>query len=450
MLTQEAYKAFFESPAFQSKWQSYKAAFGNDLDDLFGEDYGKKISFAKGLQLLLENKLSSAYYTELRHFAGDCETRTDRRIYDRLVKLCYNEKEMATVRVGDWVKRSLGEDFLYYRVEERSRNCAAVKEIFNRGLVYLREQKRESPHFNIEFTDLKTYQRLTPAELTHIHAYFAEHPEEDALTRKNTDRMLAYRDATLKGGMQEAAWEHCQFQFYRHTTDKAAFALNLKDFGTHIQAVYGFTTIPDEDFFREHGDYDEDIKIRHAVIIRNDEDEAEAARAIQAVYEQYRHTAKDDILALKKERQKAFLSRIHARLKPLGFAKKASKWTRKLDGGFALEFEAQKSAYSDQYYFNISVYHTSVSYPRCYDTRIRLDGEDIHNWQRMSEQEFQDFMDIAINQFLLPIMQTSLPALGKKEEIWSGCTCDRQKCAVCWVEKNLWEAKEKDVNSELK
>lgn len=444
MLDPSAYKAFFQTPAFQAKWQAYKDAFGDDLDELFGDDYGKKISFAKGLQLLLDNKLSNAYYSELRHFAGDCETRTDRRIYERLVKLCYNEKEMATVRVGDWIKRSLGEDFLYYRVEERSRNGAVVKEIFTRGLIYLREQRRESPHFSLELTDLKTFQLPSPDELARIHAYFAEHPEEDELTRRNTERMLAYQDAALKGGMQEAAWEHCQFQFYRRTTDKAAFALNLKDFGTHIRAVYGFTTIPDEDFFREHGGDDEDIKLRHAVIIRDEGDEAEAARAIQAVYEQYRHTAKDDILALKKERQKEFLSRIHARLKPLGFAKKASKWTKKLPDDFVLEFEAQKSTYSDLYYFNISLYPVGQPFPACYSMRLTTDGEQTHNWQLLTDGQFNEIMKRAVETYIRPILQTPLSELGKESRIWAGCLCQRDKCEACWVEKNLWKASQEN------
>lgn len=441
MLTQEAYKQFFESSEFQSKWQAYEAAFGDDLDGLFGEDYGKKISFAKGLHLLLENKLGGAYYTELRHFAGDCETETDRRIYERLVNLCYNEKEMATVRAGDWVKRAVVKDFYYYRVEKRSQDCAVVKEIFTRGLVYLQEQQQRNHDFTLELTDLKCYQLPSRAELKTIHAYFAEHPEEDGLTRRNTERMLAYRDAALKSGMQEAAWEHSQFRFYRRTADKTAFALNLKDFGTHIRVVYGFTTIPDEDFFRDHGGDDDDIKLRHAAIIRDDEDEAKAARAIQAVFEQYRHTAKDDILALKKERQKEFLSRIHAYLKSLGFAKKASKWTRKLPDGFVLEFEAQKSAYSDVYYFNISLYPVGQPYPACFSTRLTTDGEQTHNWQILTDEQFREIMARAIETYLRPILQTPLSELGKDSCVWAGCLCQRDRCEACWVEKNLWEAK---------
>ncbi|MBO5510493.1 MAG: DUF4304 domain-containing protein [Clostridia bacterium] len=442
MLTQEAYKQFFESRDFQKKWQAYKDAFGKDLDGLFGENYNAKVRLTEGLQLLLDGKLHDAYHGHIRHFAGSCETKTDRRIYERLVNLCYNEKEMATVRAGDWVKRSLGDDFLYARVEKRIAEGAVVKEIFTRGLVYMRDQVRDQPYFRLEITDLKCYQLPSPDELARIHAYFAEHPEEDGLTRRNTERMLAYRDAALKSGMQEAAWEHSQFHFYRRTADKTAFALNLKDFGTHIRVVYGFTTIPDEDFFRDHGGDDDDIKLRHAAIIRDDEDEAEAARAIQAVYEQYRHTEKDDILALKKERQKEFLSRIHAYLKPLGFAKKAYKWTRKLPDGFVLEFEAQKSAYSDIYYFNISLYPVGQPYPACFSTRLTTDGEQTHNWQILTDEQFREIMAKAIETYLRPILQTPRSELGKDSRIWTGCLCQRDRCEACWVEKNLWEAKE--------
>jgi len=442
MLTQDTYKQFFESRDFQKKWNAYKSAFGKDLDGLFGDNYNAKVRLTEGLQLLLDGKLHDAYHGHIRHFAGSCETKTDRRIYERLVSLCYNEQEMAAVRVGDWVKRSSGDDFLYYRIEERKHNSAVVKEIFTRGLVYMRDQVRDQPYFRLEITDLKCYQLPSPDELAFIYAYFAEHPEEDGLTRRNTERMLAYRDAALKSGMQEAAWEHCQFRFYRRTTDKAAFALNLKDFGTHIRVVYGFTTIPDEDFFRDHGGDDDDIKLRHAAIIRDDEDEAEAARAIQAVFEQYRHTAKDDILALKKERQKEFLSRIHAYLKPLGFAKKGSKWTRKFPDGLVLEFEAQKSAYSDVYYFNISLYPVGQPYPACFSTRLTTDGEQTHNWQILTDEQFREIMARAIETYLRPILQTPLSELGKDSRVWAGCLCQRDRCEACWVEKNLWDAKE--------
>ena len=441
MLTQDTYKQFFESRDFQKNWKAYKSAFGKDLDGLFGDNYNAKVRLAEGLQLLLDGKLHDAYHGHLRHFAGLCETRLDRAVFDRLVALCFNESEMAAVREGDWVKRSLGDDFLYARVEKRIAEGAVIKEIFTRGLVYMRDQVRDQPYFRLEITDLKCYQLPSRAELKTIQAYWDAHPEEEALTRRHTEWMLSYRDAALKNGMQEAAWEHCQFHFYRRTADKAAFAMNLRDYGTHIRVVYGFTTIPDEDFFRDHGEDDDNIKLRHAAIIRGDEDEAEAARSIQAVFEQYRHTSKDDILALKKERQKEFLSRIHAYLKPLGFAKKASKWTKKLPDGFVLEFEAQKSAYSDVYYFNISLYPDCQPYPACFSTRLTTDGEQTHTWQILTDGQFREIMERAIETYIQPILQTPFSELGKESRIWTGCLCPRDRCEACWVEKNLWEAK---------
>ena len=119
MLTQDTYKQFFESRDFQKKWKAYKAAFGKDLDGLFGDNYNAKVRLAEGLQLLLDGKLHDAYHGHLRHFADLCETRLDRAVFDRLVALCFNESEMSAVREGDWVKRSLGDDFLYARVEKR-------------------------------------------------------------------------------------------------------------------------------------------------------------------------------------------------------------------------------------------------------------------------------------------------------------------------------------------
>ena len=145
MLTQDAYKQFFESRDFQKKWKAYKTAFGKNLDGLFGDNYNAKVRLAEGLQLLLDGKLHDAYHGHLRHFAGLCETQLDRAVFDRLVALCFNESEMAAVREGDWVKRSLGDDFLYARVEKRTAEGGVVKEIFTRGLVYKRDQVRDQP-----------------------------------------------------------------------------------------------------------------------------------------------------------------------------------------------------------------------------------------------------------------------------------------------------------------
>ena len=441
MLTAQTYQQFFHTPEFQCKWQAYLDAFGDDLDDLFGDDFKTKVQFAEGLQLLLEGKLHEAYHAHIRHFEEACETEADHRIFNRLVKLCYNEEEMASVQAGDWVKRALGnQDFLYGRVEKRAPDEVVVKNIFGFGFTYRRTDPRH-PYFDMDVTDLKTYQALTAEETAHVEAFFSEHPEEVELARRHTDRMLAYRKAMLNNGMQEATWS--PFRFYRYTTESTAFAVNLRDCGTHIQVVFGVTTVPDKEHFAHWSEDDNDIKLRHIVHILGDNDETEAKQAVEAIFAQYKNTAKDDVLTLKKERQKAFLARIHARLKPLGFSKKASKWTKKLGQDFALEFEAQKSAYSDVYYCNISVYPFPASYPCCYTTRVNARGVysskgQTIDWQLLSEEAFASLMDDA-ERIIRTVLQYAQAPSEYEQTIREQCTCDRHKCEVCRLDEMLWE-----------
>jgi hypothetical protein len=293
----------------------------------------------------------------------------------------------------------------------------------------------------MDVTDLKTYQALTAEETARVQAFFAEYPEEIAMTRRQTERMLAYREALLNSGMRAASW--APFRFYRYTTEKTAFVVNLRDCGPHIQVVYGMTTVIEEEHFAHWSEDNDNIKLRHLVTIHGEEDETEAKHAVKAIFDQYRDTAKDDILAFKKERQKAFLARIHARLKPLGFSKKASKWTRKPGRDFTLEFEAQKSAYSDVYYFNIAVYPTPASYPCCYAKRINaqdvyaVEGQTI-NWQLLSEEAFSSLMD-AVENILLSILSYAQTPLEHEQAIRDLCTCDRHKCEVCRLDEVLWK-----------
>ena len=441
MLTAHIYQQFFHTPEFQNKWQTYLDAFGDDLDDLFGDDFKTKVQFAEGLQLLLDGKLSEAYYAHIRHYEDACETEADRRVFHRLVKLCYNEEEMSSIREGDWVKRALGtDDFLYYRVEKRAPHEVILKNIFGFGLTYCRTDPRQ-PYFDMEVTDLKTYQALTAEETARVQAFLAAHPEEVEMARRQTDRMLAYREALLNSGMREASW--APFRFYRYTTEKTAFAVNLRDCGSHILVVFGITTVIDEEHLTQWSEDNDNIKLRHFVSIHGEEDQDEAKRAVQAIYEQYENITKDDVLALKKARQKAFLARIHARLKPLGFSKKASKWTKHLGHDFTLEFEAQKSAYSDVYYFNISVYPTSASYPYCYAKRVH--AQDVHaaegqiiNWQLLSEDAFSSLMD-AVENTLLSIQSYAQAPLEHEQAIRELCTCDRHKCEICRLDEVLWK-----------
>ena len=421
---------------FRKKWKKYSEAFGKDLDELFLDDYDKKIRLSEGLEHLLNNRLSDAYHT-IRHLKSACVTDVERQIFDRLITLCLNEKEMAKAKVGDWVKQSHGG---YYQIIRRAPDYVVIKRAFDHKFVYAK-QSVNVDGFAIELTDLKTYQFLENEYLLTIKNFFACNPDEETEFLRYTDTMLSLREAILKADFKEAEWEFKQFSFYRCTLEKVAFIVNLKDYGDHIGVTYGFTSIVDQDHLKNYGEDNNDIKLRFCSVIRNEQDESAVASEIKNIYATYLGKSKDEILSLKKERQKQFLQKIAEKLKPLGFKKKGAKWTRPLERGFCLDFEAQKSQWSDEYYFNVSVYNKDVQFPQCYGTRLNTNGKGIYNWQLMTDKELNCLLNEAIQSILSPIINTPLAELGNQKEIWQGCTCPRNKCNACWVQKNLWEAK---------
>ena len=427
----------FFTTDFQEKWNKYLKTFGKDLDELFGADYDKKIRISEGLEHLLNNRLSDAYHV-IRHFESVCVTDVDRRIFDRLIKLCLNEEEMSKAKVGDWVKQSHGG---YYQIIKRTTDYVVIKRAFDHKLIYAK-QSVNIDGFAIELTDLKTYQFVDKEELLAIKNFFANNPDEETEFLRYTDTMLSLREAILKANFQEAEWDFRQFSFYRPTLEKVAFIVNLKDYGDHIGVTYGFTSIVDQEHLRHYSEDNSNIKIRFHSVIKTDEDKIAVASEVKRVYDTYLNRSKDEILSLKKERQKQFLQKIAEKLKPLGFKKKGAKWTRFLDSDFCLEFEAQKPQWSDEYYFNVSVYHKDVQFPQCYGTRLNTNGKGIYNWQLMTDEELDCLLNEAIQSILIPIINTPLAELGTRKEIWQGCTCQRDKCNTCWVQKNLWEANE--------
>ena len=99
----------FFNNEFELKWKKYLEAFGKNLDELFCDDYDKKIRLSEGLEHLLNNRLSDAYHV-IRHLESACVTDADRLIFSGLIKLCLNEEEMSKAKVGDWIKQSHGGD----------------------------------------------------------------------------------------------------------------------------------------------------------------------------------------------------------------------------------------------------------------------------------------------------------------------------------------------------
>ena len=73
-----------------------------------------------------------------------------------------------------------------------------------------------------------------------------------------------------------------------------------------------------------------------------------------------------------------------------------------MDHERALTFEAQKSAFSDQYYFNVTVHGVSSLYATLSYERVVVDGSDIYNWQLMTAEQIDNLIQYAIKNYIEP------------------------------------------------
>ena len=260
-----------------------------------------------------------------------------------------------------------------------------------------------------------------------------------------------YRIKLLAFNMSEPTKRHSSsrhWYFYKPMTDLTAFVVNIQGNEFCIEVTYGYASTAftrmagDHNALVEWGVSDEDITIREKVVICDVADEIIAQSKIAEMYTAYQHTEKDALLHFAKDKRKAFLQQIHAKLKPLGFKKKANTWTRALTDIYYLMFTAQKSAFSDQYYFNLYIGKNGTSiYGDCYETRIAPNGMSPMDWQALDREEFDFFLEKIVVPELEKIICIPLSELGQIPSYWSGSHCNHQKCESCWMKKNLWEAK---------
>ena len=218
---------------------------------------------------------------------------------------------------------------------------------------------------------------------------------------------MQYREMMFEKGFSEAKQK--TGHFFRQATEQTAFVINLEvDEDSCITILYGFASTAyiagDEEWFVNHGSDRDDCQVRNILCIRDAESEAGAKTIISNFYEQYKNHAKEEILAVKKERQKEFLAHFARALKPLGFKKKGTKWTRELENGRALTFDAQKSSFSDQYYFNITVHEASNLYTTYSYERVVMYGSGIYNWQLMTQDQIENLIQYAIKNYIEPIL----------------------------------------------
>ena len=222
---------------------------------------------------------------------------------------------------------------------------------------------------------------------------------------QKSERYMKYREILFSKGFLEAKQK--DGHFFRQATEQTAFVVNFEDDEEScITILYGFASTAymagDEEWFVNHGADIDDCQVRNILCVWDEESEANARTSISDFYEQYKNHTKEEILAVKKERQKEFLAHFARALKPLGFKKKGTKWTREVGNGRALTFDAQKSAFSDQYYFNVTVHEISNLYATYSYERVVMYGSDIYNWQLMTAEQIENLIQNALKNYIEP------------------------------------------------
>ena len=222
---------------------------------------------------------------------------------------------------------------------------------------------------------------------------------------QKSERYMKYRSILFSMGFSEAKQK--AGHFFRQCTEQTAFVVNFEDDDENcITILYGVAStaymVGDEEWFANHGSCIEDCQVRNILCVWDNESEAEAKKSISDFYEQYKNHSKDEILAVKKERQRVFLDYFTHVFKPLGFKKKGAKWTKALANGKAITFDAQKSAFSDQYYFNVTVHDASNLYAIHSYERVEMYGRGIYNWQLMTKAQIDNLIQYALKNNIEP------------------------------------------------
>ena len=125
-------------------------------------------------------------------------------------------------------------------------------------------------------------------------------------------------------------------------------------------------------------------------------------------------------------------------LRPLGFRKQGNACTADLAPGTVLQWHAQKSGFSDEYYFNLFIRKQGAVYQgSCFYDRLHPAGLCPLDWQAMPPEVFQHFLDSTVVPVLEKILHTPLEELGKDPSLWRGCSCQRDLCPACWWKRTF-------------
>ena len=236
-------------------------------------------------------------------------------------------------------------------------------------------------------------QQQEAKKLVDLRLEKAYREKKQSVKKEIKDKTRYFKNILLDNDFSEASHfvEHklWKWKYYKITSEDVAFIVNLEAYKDYILIYYGYSSTAftklkgSENTLKENGVDSCDITIRNVIKYKINDNEEIIKSQIKDFYIKYLSVSKEEVLNLKKEKQKEFINKINIELKPLGLKKNNTLWRKYLDNNLCVEFYLQKSAYSDEYYFNITLYYIKPSNEFCYYTRINTNNKGIYDWQTL-------------------------------------------------------------------
>ena len=220
-------------------------------------------------------------------------------------------------------------------------------------------------------------------------------------------------------------------RFWDKTPNGFAYVLNLLPQEDELLIEAGFLFPTEWDFTASIGVRDMSIRLRVIRRVRTEEALHAAMAEVEALRNAWFNATREELKAHIAALQKAFLQRITAQLKPLGFRKKAANWTFQRGDGYEVVWNAQKSLYSDGYYFNLYLHRVGMrELYGCIDTRPM--GE-LLDWQTIPGEAFDARLRTIIEQHIRPLMTLPLSEIAQNPtRFGKPALCTPRRCADCW------------------
>lgn len=220
-------------------------------------------------------------------------------------------------------------------------------------------------------------------------------------------------------------------RFWEKAPHGFAYVLNLLPQEDALLIEAGFLFPADWDFIASIGERDTGIRLRVIRRVRTEEELHAAMAEVEALRNTWFNATREELKAHIAALQKAFLQRITAQLKPLGFRKKAANWTYQRGDGYEVVWNAQKSLYSDGYYFNLYLHRVGMrELYGCIDTRPM--GK-LLDWQTVPGEVFDAQLAAVIERSIRPLMTLPLAEIAQNPPLFGKPDlCTPRRCADCW------------------